>query len=333
MKRIYLHIGHQKTGTTMIQAALARNAARLAERGILYPAAGRINNAHYGFNFALGIGQPAGPVDVENPDTLRKRLAEEVLSSGCERIVISSEYFSIATSVNTVRDYFSEYEVRIIVYLRRHDHALESAYGQAALTTVDPPWQPNIDSFILYQLTANNVLFDYIQGLMRWATQFGRDAVIVRPYERSQNRPDLLADFLKTIEVDDSDDFERPGEVNSSLSGACVSAIQAVRQSAIPEPVRRAIIGRLVQIEAPNRLKGHYLSPAMRHMLIRRYAASYNAIAREYLGRQDGLLFEEPVPPALGNWAKVAEITDREKLDLILRAVALDAARGGLGSS
>ncbi|MCC6306594.1 MAG: hypothetical protein IT545_15560, partial [Rhodobacteraceae bacterium] len=46
-KRLILHIGSHKTGTTHIQSTFARNPAALDAIGVLYPRAGRIHEAHF----------------------------------------------------------------------------------------------------------------------------------------------------------------------------------------------------------------------------------------------------------------------------------------------
>ena len=51
-----VHIGHPKSGSTAIQAALARERARLPEHGVVYP--GRdLRSARAGWA-VLGIGPP-----------------------------------------------------------------------------------------------------------------------------------------------------------------------------------------------------------------------------------------------------------------------------------
>jgi hypothetical protein len=323
LKRLYLHIGYPKTGTSALQRALVRNTASLAKAGVLYPHVGRINDAHYGFNLSLGVGQYHGNVKIEEAETLRAQLRDEVMRSGCERIIVSSETLSIVRSVERVRDLFSDYDVQVVVYLRRHDHAFESLYSQSAKMVGDPPWQPNIESFILYQLTAKRGQHDYVQVLRRWADKFGKDAISVRPYERSQNTPDLLSDFLKTVQIADSEEFIRPEKVNVSLSPQSVSAIQAIRRSPIPNSIKDLIIETLAGKGNKQRSpKGQYLCPALRNALVRRFSGSYRIIATEFMAGAKGTLFEEEVPQPTDPWTKIPEPSQEELLDLVLRAAA-----------
>src|ERR1700761_9452859 len=164
--RLYLHIGYPQTGTTALQSFFSQNAARLAEQGLLYPQTGQLHNAHYLFNFALGLGHwDEGAV--EAPEVLAEKLKHEIASTSCNRVLLSSEYFMLAgpDAIARIKALFADYDIRVLVYLRRHDDALEAAYAQSAKTAVAPPWQPNIESFILYQLTANLPQYDYLACL------------------------------------------------------------------------------------------------------------------------------------------------------------------------
>ncbi len=195
--RLYLRYArYPQTGTTAPQSFFSQNASHLAAAGLLYPQTGQLNTAHYLFNFALGLGRWEEG-EVETPAVLAEKLKQEIEVSSCDRVLLSSEYFALATRDDIVRvgALFADFDMRIVVYLRRHDRALEAAYAQSVKTTLAPPWQPNIESFILYQLTTNRQ-YDYLAGLRRWASVFGQEALIVRPYERGQNKPDLFADFL-----------------------------------------------------------------------------------------------------------------------------------------
>ena len=43
---LYLHVGHSKTGTSWLQAALRENAAALAEADLTYPTFEGVGNEH-----------------------------------------------------------------------------------------------------------------------------------------------------------------------------------------------------------------------------------------------------------------------------------------------
>ena len=60
-KRIWIHVGWPKTGTTAIQRYLAANSESLKRMGVLYPESGRygITDAHHELASALTGGPTA----------------------------------------------------------------------------------------------------------------------------------------------------------------------------------------------------------------------------------------------------------------------------------
>ena len=335
MRQLFLHIGYPKTGTTSVQRFLALNQAALQAAGVLYPQAGRIRHgdAHYGVNFALGIADYDRPKDVEKPVTLRQDLAAEAAGSGCEKIVLSTEYLTTANLADKarVRAYFADYDVKIVCYLRRHDHMYESAYAQAVKTVANPPWTDSIEGFIVYHTGMGTVSYDYLGVLRQWAQHFGTAAILVRPFEPAQNTPDVYADFLATIGVADSAHFVRPKRANPSITPRTAAAIGMLRRTGLAETLKRAIIGHMIVADARMELRHRYLSPAMCEALVRRYAPVYRGLAREFLGREDGVLFREPAPDAKDPWSAAPQWSADELAETILGAVAgrIEGHHGG----
>ena len=79
-KRLFLHIGRHKTGTTSLQNFFSEKKELLSERGILYPETGRVtahgtlDRAHHTFSQVTRF-KPMAEVK-----TMLAELAEEALS-------------------------------------------------------------------------------------------------------------------------------------------------------------------------------------------------------------------------------------------------------------
>ncbi|MAM60763.1 hypothetical protein [Maritimibacter sp. UBA3975] len=98
--RVYLHIGHYKTGTTAFQAYCAANAKGLARRGLHYVEAGRLPVAptnHAGLSVPLaqthGFVAPSWYRGGPDADVAYARLQNELSSAPARRALISSEEF------------------------------------------------------------------------------------------------------------------------------------------------------------------------------------------------------------------------------------------------
>jgi hypothetical protein len=322
MKTLYLHIGYPKTGTTGLQEFLVTNADVLAQQGVLVPKTGLLNGAHYQFNFALNIGVYNGTKPISSPEKLKTELSREIDASPCERIIISSEYFSTAKNLTDIRAYFSDYDVKIIVYLRRHDLALESAYAQVEKMIKNPPWDQSIESYALYSLCTEDDYHNYLQTLRRWSNAFGRDALIVRPFEKEQNKPDLYADFMYLIGAIDGPELVRPKSLNTSLGRETLTAIRMVRGMDLPTSVIDTIVSRLIHTNG-NTPGERYFSPAIRMAIYNKYRYAYSVIAGEYLGRSDGIFFKAPLPKLTDPWSPPIEVKPRQVMECILKAIAV----------
>lgn len=89
-KKLYLHIGTHKTGTTALQVFLSKNDRRLQDTGFLFPKSGRIGTFSGQHNIAWELnGDPCFDKALGN----LAELSQEISSSGCHNICLSSEDF------------------------------------------------------------------------------------------------------------------------------------------------------------------------------------------------------------------------------------------------
>jgi hypothetical protein len=183
-RQLILHIGYPKTGTTALQSFWHLNAAFLRDNALLYPQAGRVHTAHYGYSYRLGLHDGDTRFDVSELDEMISCLRAEMDQNGVNRALLSSEVFIKAADPETVRTVFEGFDVKILVYLRRHDHLLESGYSQSVRSSPSPPWDSSIGSFILHQLGAGQFSYDYLALLRRWSEVFGKSNMMIRALRR-----------------------------------------------------------------------------------------------------------------------------------------------------
>lgn len=300
---LYLHIGINKTGTSAIQYYCNTHHKELLDGGLLYPVLGCNGDAHYGISRALGFSHGHPSLDKQALDAFARQLDKEFDKSRAESCLISSEDFVMSKDVHPIRDFFSSFDCRIVVYLRRHDHWWESAYAQAVKMKVSPRWEPGIKSFINFNATRNPKYGNYRLLVDRWAEVFGKEKIIVRPYEGVQNPGGITADILRTIGFPQL--AERAtlnnARVNESLSASALHVIDLLQRAEMLPDVRDALI--------KNAMRDHWaqdefpmLPPRFRRRLIKQNQADYEYIAREYMGRADGILFTEAIPDIDDPW-------------------------------
>lgn len=331
---IFLHIGANKTGSSAIQSIFNRNRDSLLGRGVLYPHTGCVGEAHYGLSTLLGFvhGKPH-PIDLMSKPLveLSELLRNEITSSGAESVVLSSESFVLPKSVETVRSFFSDYDVKVVVYVRRHDKWLPSSYNQAVRMVVDPPWGRGFKSYVNFQKKMGPCPSrgDYRILLDRWAKVFGKNNMIVRPYERQQNNPGIFFDFMRAIGRSDVMDGIGALEcrVNDSVDAQTLAFIEAFQRARIDSELR----ARLIKFALDNRRTADgtnvaAIDPSLLLSIVEQNNDMYEYIAREYLGRDDGRLFYDPLPDATSPWKKIKQPSPAEVVEFVVRVMGDGAA-------
>jgi hypothetical protein len=328
-RQLILHIGYPKTGTTALQSFWHLNAAFLRDNALLYPQAGRVHTAHYGYSYRLGLHDGDTRFDVSELDEMISCLRAEMDQNGVNRALLSSEVFIKAADPETVRTVFEGFDVKILVYLRRHDHLLESGYSQSVRSSPSPPWDSSIGSFILHQLGAGQFSYDYLALLRRWSEVFGKSNMMIRAYQEAREH-DLFADSLLALGIASRGKLRMPGRLNSALSYAALCVIDAVHRAGVPQAYRRAIVDRLIVADRAGGTGSRpaLLSPNDRAALVARYREVYAAIARDYLGRADGVLFTEPAPQRDPAWRAPTPPDPITVSTMLLKAAAAIAATG-----
>ena len=97
-KRLTLHIGAGKTGTSALQAGLWQMRGALAAQGLLYPEAGAVSHAHHllaACCHPTAWRRHAGELPADRllaAVDYARRAAAEADAAGCARMLVSSEY-------------------------------------------------------------------------------------------------------------------------------------------------------------------------------------------------------------------------------------------------
>ena len=300
-----LHIGTGKTGTSSLQNFLARNRARLAESGWLYPRSlGRTRHVRFGLwtrsdddlAAAFREGRP-GTGRFGDPAELRRevpaRLLAEVRRTALPRVLISDEalYAAATPSLERLRRFINEHasQVRVICYLRRQDDLLVSHYQQVVKVRA---------TRTLAQRVAEKDLsptYDYYARLRSWGEVIAPDELIVRRFEPARFRHDsLYDDFVDAagLEIPTTDRPER--ERNESLDAEAVEFLRLLNLYRVehPEesdlPANRDLVPQLTRLSTGPILT---LPDDTLDQFMEQWADSNERVARELLGEPSGGLF------------------------------------------
>lgn len=322
-KTVYLHIGANKTGSSAIQNFCNSNRSSLLGSGLLYPVTGCSGDAHYGISSVLGFAN-GGNNSIDRTSKamtlMQSALRSEIERSGVKDVVISSEFFVLPKSVESVMSFFDGYRVKVVVYVRRHDKWWPSAYNQAVRTVVNPPWGRGFQSYLKYFMqkqpcpsrAAYRMLVD------RWAAVFGKDNLIVRPYESQQNMPGIAADFLGAIGYNRVVDklLIREKRVNDSVDYTTLAYVDMMQRAHLEEGLRASLIDFVTSRKSDSK-EVMAVDPALLCKLVQQHQGDYEYIAKEYLGRADGRLFYDELPNPGMPWLKPKQPKPSEVIEMM----------------
>lgn len=246
---LIVHIGRPKVGSTALQGFLNQNRNALLERGVCYPKTGLYHGASHKFSLVFLPGLPDYPVvkDV-NPKALYADLAEEIRRSGASRAVISSEHFWLVKPTDPAALLKRDFDVRILVYLRRQDDVLVSSYVQEVRGGTQS-LDRSMDAYL--EDPGRLKLLDYDAVLGSWEKAFGRDRIQVRLYEAIAPGQGIEADFLSALGLNAGGGFKfGSGRKNTSPSLDLLRLLEEARRFPVGELSHRQLSGILTEVSA-----------------------------------------------------------------------------------
>lgn len=209
MKRIILHCGLPKTGTSALQVQLAQSRTALMDAGFDYLQTGDFNlgaQGKIGSGNGVGLAWAYLPPQHEASQAGRRiELTEkflETIRAAKAHVILSSEFFG-AIPVPLMRDLVAELsregEVQLVYFVREQLNFMASSFVQRVkrhgLQQYPDEFFANWDSFksaILY-----HALFERVQAACPSAT------LMAKPYELSRNHAQgLMGLFLDMIGAD-----------------------------------------------------------------------------------------------------------------------------------
>jgi hypothetical protein len=252
MRRIFLHAGEPKTGTSAIQLLLHENREALEHFGYLVPKAGMSRRGKYGGLIEAILGEPVPRKYAHCVEAFR----QEVNAHPADTLVVSAESLDSWFRSDEKRERILSFlwdlglATTVVIFIRRDAEALSSAYAE------------QVKSF-LYEVT----LRDFVLQRRRYVhllklAQLPEIQTIFRAYNAEVRRAGAAREFLRVIGLPD-DALECLGperRVNESVGPIAVAAAREIRrriQQAGRQPTdhqRKALkaeLFRLIEQEAP----------------------------------------------------------------------------------
>lgn len=304
-KKLILHIGMDKTGTSAIQFFLHKNRKILLDdHGILYPKTGLWSDfSHHPFAFAAMDGLEMSPQF--SGTKLKKFTSTKLyklfhsLESECKKsstVIISSEcLFKCLTKdgsgefIKLVKRSFDL--VTVVVYVRRQDEWIISRHKHSVLSGHE----------ISCDQLAKPFFCNYKEYIDLWASVFGANNIVVRPYEKSQFFGNsIYSDFMSLVEINSLSKFQLPSnKLNTSLGVMELCFKQQCNEVEFPDKLTNGLNEYLIDRSANGKISHNRLPKILtnieRVQILNKYAEVNSKIAKTYMGRKDGVLFKETI--------------------------------------
>ncbi|MGI9602660.1 MAG: hypothetical protein ACR2QE_12295 [Acidimicrobiales bacterium] len=320
-KRLLIHVGTGKTGTTAIQEALARNEDRLKEAGyhIIESNRAREGSCKHGVSWR------------DHDDSSWKALAAEAesLRDSDADVIISSEglWNQQADVFESIRDLFPDFAPQAYLYVREQAEYIQALglqfskgrHGDSTLDFLDP------DDLAEYM--NRRPAMDYYDTCVRLEAGLGEGVVTARLFSTDRlYENDIVADFFHRIGFDGP--VERPsGIVNAGISVELARTL-ARYDTEPPEDLRRMELRDLAAKMTVNGIGTKYFLPREYVEQLRAiYRDSNIKFATEYLQNGDAL-------PEAEVWRPEGE-DQTEEIEALLLKTACDfpmLREGGWGN-
>lgn len=236
-RRLVIHIGLRKTGSSALQEILAKETDTLMTHGIDYPARLCRFPAHQELAWSL--------VDPLPPYWENARPKDEVYDHFCKVIddnvaadrttLISSEDLSLLTLDFSAMEYLKSrlgsYDPLIVYYQRDPVEYLISNYKHAIVAGRE------IRDFSKYVFNVSTMMFADSRMIRRvWSSVFGDNNVRKLYYSRERlNQTSIFCDFLKTVfDVEVPDEYQTYRS-NSGVPDEAVDYLLSMNRSDLPD--------------------------------------------------------------------------------------------------
>jgi hypothetical protein len=302
VKKIYVHIGWHKTGSSSIQEFLLTNKHDLIEREkIYYPSEGMLICAHHPIAWAFQDkkSSPWGIVDIpqEGPEKFIQEIYDAAELAGCNSVVISSEEFCFlnASQIKQFKSALEKYhfDANIVAYIRRQDNLIESAYNMEVKW-----WGSRLRMSFQEYVNAHTPYISYTQVLKGWADVFGVESLIVRPFSQEKLvGGDARDDFCEILKINLSQLEKSTARINDSLASQSLEFMRLMNSLMMSREENERILSRLIAFEISEALpKCVLFSPEERLAFMGRLDAT-NKEMHEYSDDVDFLFLNNAVLP------------------------------------
>lgn len=302
-----------KTGTSYIQKFLRENKDVLKSKGYAFPISFKVPNVlpQRNARFLVHVYKDEnGKTDKKKANEVWNKYFDKIsnLFTQHDNIILSEEGIWNLNKKNNPfwKKFKNELDKRnidckIIAYLRRQDLFAQSHWAQVVQEYEQCDFKKYIES-------VGHDRLDYYTRLNDIAKFMGKENIIVRVYEKQQwggTDNTLISDFFDAVGLELTEDFVPPEQdvVNISLSGKYLEFKRYMNRyperqtSNYKKDCLYSLLTELTlrNAKTSNYRKNVYLNYDETLAFLDKFKEQNSSVAKEYLGREDGILFRDEI--------------------------------------
>jgi len=296
-KVIYLHIGLEKTGTKSIQKFCYKNGKYLMENGVYYPHGKKepymFFTTHWPLVSAVSERKKFLPAKkVFEPEFVYGKLIEDIEKNDCKKVLLSAEPFSSHAvekkRIQKIKDQLVNYDVKVILYLRRQDTLFISSKS----TNVKGGRHFPGNYFDFNEAIERDDLYNFKSIVDNWSYVFGKENMIINIFDRKELKDgNVICDIMDIVGVPVLKEMLDTDDKNTSLSIECLYFLNQINMHEILDNKQRTKINKVLEkYDKGNTIKS-LIPGSQKKAIMHHYQEQNRYVANEYFERD--YLFEE----------------------------------------
>jgi hypothetical protein len=324
-RRVYLHVGLPKTGTTFLQTTTWRNRALLRDQGLLYPGARRMDHYHA----AQAVLGPSPERRGDGVDAWNRIVAE--VAAWDRDALVSHEFLSMANrrqARRTVRA-FAPAEVHVVVTVRDYVRQFPAVWQEALKMHTELSFDEFMEQVLAFETRgAWGWASQDIPGVLRrWSRAVPRERIHVVTVPPPGAPRNLLWDrWCEVLGIDDAGFDRDVGFANESLGVEQAALLHRIKPHLTPPLTDGRVRHRWVrkyfghQVLVPQKGERFGLRSAHAERLGELSAAAARWIARRGFPVTGDV--RDLIPAAAPTeYPHPDDVTDSQMLDVAARAI------------
>lgn len=262
-KRIILHAGLPKTGTTSIQATLRQNSEQLRQAGVMYPGPeddarlGESPNHRAYFSALTGrsVGN-SGMIDLQSCTAALQKVVDDFQSrDDLSSLVISHELLAIshkALGGSIAAEWQDASDLSVVVYVRPLREWVESRFSQTIWARATGPATKAAAPIRPLAKTVMTRLEEYLPSTLQngLSAALPRARIDIRSFVHRRKNNDLVENFVDSVlpegrplahALDEGGEFRNPSRASVIVMFAYQLLLGGLKTESAREVVRKAM--------------------------------------------------------------------------------------------